>query len=142
MNGKHLLIALSVLLATPAAAETFFLPDDATFTGLGKIIYQAECAACHGADLQGEPNWQQRKPDGKLPAPPHDATGHTWHHAERHLFEITKYGLQKFAGANYQTDMPAYGTKLTDAEIIAVLSYIKSTWPAEIRARHDMMSRQ
>ncbi|TNE39067.1 MAG: cytochrome c, partial [Sphingomonadales bacterium] len=30
-----------------------------------------------------------------------------------------------------------YADTLSDAEIIAVLSYIKSTWPEEIRARHD-----
>lgn len=125
----------------PASAETLFMPDDLNFTGIGKVIYQAECAACHGANLEGEPDWRQRKPNGKMPAPPHDETGHTWHHSERQLFDLTKFGLQKYAGEDYQTDMPAYGKKLTDAEIIAVLSYIKSTWPEEIQQRHDKMSR-
>lgn len=133
---------LSLSSVATAAAETLFIPDDPQFTGIGKVIYQSQCAACHGVDLQGEPDWRQRKPDGKMPAPPHDETGHTWHHSERQLFEITKFGLQKFAGPNYQTDMPAYESTLTDSEILAVLSYIKSTWPEDIRTRHDMMSRQ
>lgn len=144
MTCRMALAAASVLAMTTAvaSAETFFLPDDKDFIGLGSVIYQSECAACHGAKLEGEPDWRQRKANGRMPAPPHDETGHTWHHSERQLFDITKYGLQKFAGEDYQTDMPAYAEKLTDAEIIAVLSYIKSTWPAEIRARHDKMSRQ
>lgn len=120
-----------------AKAEQLFYPDDKTFVVLGALIYDAQCASCHGADLEGAPNWRQRGADGKMPAPPHDETGHTWHHAERQLFEITKYGIQRFAGADYETDMPAYEGILSDPEIIAVLSYIKSTWPEDIRARHD-----
>lgn len=124
----------------PAQAELLFHPNDPTFTGLGRIIYDSECAACHGANLEGQENWRQRLSNGRLPAPPHDETGHTWHHSERNLFEMTKFGPQRFAGADYQSDMPAYADRLTDAEILAVLSFIKSTWPQEIRDRHDAMS--
>lgn len=53
---------------------------------------------------------------------------------------MTKYGIQKFAGPDYKTDMPAFEKKLTDAEIIAVLSYIKSRWPSDVRARNTKMS--
>ena len=31
--------------------------------------------------------------------------------------------------------MPAFGDVLTDDQIIATLAFIKSTWPAPIRAR-------
>ncbi len=37
---------------------------------LGRGVYQTHCAACHGADLEGQPNWRQRGADGLLPAPP------------------------------------------------------------------------
>ena len=43
---------------------------------------------------------------------------------------------------SYQSDMPAYADTLIDAKIIAVLSYIKSTWPQDIRDSHDAMEKQ
>ena len=78
-----------------------------------------------------------------MPAPPHDASGHTWHHPDAVLFGITKHGLVpgKYAPPSYQSDMPAFGKQLSDAEIWAVLGYIKSTWPAKIRAVQEAMTR-
>ena len=125
----------------PAAAVVIDATDAAAVAE-GKQVYVEHCAACHGADLEGEPNWRRRKPDGRLPAPPHDASGHTWHHPDQHLFEMTKRGTAAFVGRGYESDMPAYDGILSDDEIVAVLAYIKSRWPAEIRARHDMMNRQ
>ena len=55
---------------------------------------------------------------------------------------MTKYGIAALVGAGYQSDMPAYETVLSDEEILAVLSYIKSTWPVEIQARHDEINRR
>lgn len=93
--------------------------------------------------MQGQPNWRQRGPDGLLPAPPHDASGHTWHHGDELLFRITKFGVAKVANLNdYATAMPAFEGVLSDEEIIAVLSWIKSQWPTEIRARHDKFNAQ
>jgi len=106
----------------------------------GKQVYAAQCAACHGANLEGQPNWRERRPDGKLPAPPHDATGHTWHHPDDQLFFITKQGTQAIAGPGYKTDMRGFGGVLSDEEIWASLAYIKSNWPADIRARHEHMN--
>ena len=102
---------------------------------IGRQLYDAHCAACHGADLEGEPNWRQRKPDGTLPAPPHDATGHTWHHPDQQLFAITKFGTAALIGPEYQSTMRGFGDELSDAEIWAVLDYIRSRWPDEIRRR-------
>src|SRR5690242_532122 len=59
----------------------------------GQLVYAEYCASCHGEKLEGQPNWQRRLPNGRLPAPPHDESGHTWHHPDDHLFEVTKYGL-------------------------------------------------
>lgn len=118
-------------------------PGDAPTLALGRQVCQARCAACHGAQLQGQPNWRQRGPDGLLPAPPHDASGHTWHHGDELLFRITKFGVAKVANLNdYATAMPAFEGVLSDEEIIAVLSWIKSQWPTEIRARHDKFNAQ
>ena len=98
--------------------------------------------SCHGAKLEGQPNWQTRLPNDRLPAPPHDKTGHTWHHNDALLFKITKLGTKALAGDDYETDMRGFSGELSDKEIIAVLSYIKSTWPAEIRQRHDQMNKR
>jgi len=117
-------------------------PDDAAVLAQGQRVYVAQCAACHGARLEGQPNWRERGPDGKLPAPPHDATGHTWHHPDDVLFRITKHGVAKAANLkDYVSAMPAYEGVLSDEEIVAVLSWIKAQWPTGIRARHDELNR-
>ncbi len=127
----------------PAASVPVSLPSpDPAEIALGERVYVEACASCHGANLEGQPNWQARNADGKLPAPPHDATGHSWHHPDAQLFAITKFGLAPFAGPDYATDMPAFEGTLTDAEIFAVLAYIKSRWPDEIRTRQAEIDAQ
>ena len=106
----------------------------------GKQIYAKNCASCHGVNLEGQKNWMSRLPDGLMPAPPHDQTGHTWHHPDRYLFMVTKYGIEEFIGEKYPNNMPAYKDILSDKEIIAVLSYIKSTWPTKIKEIHNKIN--
>ena len=104
---------------------------------LGRALYDQHCAACHGANLEGAPDWQRPGPDGRLPAPPHDETGHTWHHGDAMLFDYTRRGGQAFLddlGVRFDSGMPAFGDILTDAEIEAILAFIRSTWPEQIRA--------
>ena len=103
----------------------------------GQALYAENCAACHGADLEGQPNWQQQNADGTLPAPPHDETGHTWHHDNQLLFDYTRLGGQaalKARGvAGMVSGMPAFGETLTDDEIWDILAYIRSTWPERVQ---------
>ena len=117
-------------------------PGDPQVVALGKALYGKHCASCHGVELQGQPNWQQRLANGRLPAPPHDASGHSWHHPDKQLFTLTKFGPAALVGGGYESDMPGFMGTLSDEEIYAVLSYIKSTWPREIQARHDEINRQ
>ena len=119
-----------------------FVGNPSARLAVGKAVYDAHCAACHGADLAGQPNWRERLANGRLPAPPHDATGHTWHHDDDMLFTLTKQGPGPFAPPGYQSDMPAYSGTLSDGEIRAVLAYIKSTWPPEIQARQSAITAQ
>jgi mono/diheme cytochrome c family protein len=107
-------------------------PDSGAEIARGRSIYAEFCASCHGANLEGQPDWQTRMPNGRMPAPPHDETGHTWHHPDQDLFRIVNEGVAAIV-PGYETDMPAFGTVLTDGEIIAVLNYIKGTWPEEQR---------
>ena len=116
-------------------------PDDKKVVEAGSGLYQQNCASCHGARLEGQPNWRTRLDNGRLPAPPHDETGHTWHHGEELLFRITRLGSAAVAGSDYETDMQGFADQMSDGEILAVLSYIKSTWPAYIRKQHDSISR-
>ena len=112
---------LVLVLAATMFASTAAMAD-------GQALYLEHCASCHGANLQGQPNWMQRLPNGRLPAPPHDETGHTWHHSDEQLLVIVRDGLDTIA-PGYETDMPAFGEKLNDHEVEAILDYIKQTWP-------------
>lgn len=107
--------------------------SDPQLVARGAVVYQQSCAACHGANLEGQPNWQRMSADGTLPAPPHDASGHTWHHSDQVLFDVTKWGSAAVAGSNFKSAMPVYAEVLDDADIWAVLAYIKSRWPPEIQ---------
>ena len=121
-----------------------FRPDDVQTVRLGESLYRDHCAACHGADLEGEtPDWQVRDADGYLPAPPHDETGHTWHHPDQLLFDMTKHGIAEAANLpDYPTRMPAYDGILADEEFIAILSYIKANWPDPVRQYQDEINRR
>lgn len=126
------------ILGWPAASGTGANPDDRAQVSLGRAIYAENCAACHGAKLEGQPNWQVRKDNGRLPAPPHDENGHTWHHPDEQLFRITELGVKPpLAPEGYESDMPAFGDTLTDEQIWAVLAFIKNTWPTETRDRQS-----
>jgi mono/diheme cytochrome c family protein len=130
-------LALAGCGDAPGSA-TALRPDDAKLVAQGKQVYDQHCASCHGGQLQGQPNWRQRDAAGRLPAPPHDASGHTWHHPDDVLFRITKYGVARAANLkDYVSVMPNYEGTLSDREIVAVLSWIKSQWPPDIRRKHD-----
>ena len=107
---------------------------------LGRVLYVNNCASCHGTNLEGEPNWQSLKEDGAMPAPPHDESGHTWHHDDQLLFDYTKKGGQYVIGGDFKSDMPGFGELLSDEEIWAVLSFIKNSWSEKIRKRQNQIS--
>ncbi|SFU14639.1 c-type cytochrome [Sedimentitalea nanhaiensis] len=103
----------------------------------GQVLYRENCASCHGKSLEGQPNWREPDADGRLPAPPHDETGHTWHHPDSMLFDYTKFGGQATLaamGVELESGMPAFGKQLSDDQIRSILDYIKSAWPARVRA--------
>jgi mono/diheme cytochrome c family protein len=149
---RNIVIVIAVVAGLLAAGVTAWLAqrkhvppisaDDPRQVALGAAVYAARCAQCHGANLEGQPNWRERKANGRLPAPPHDASGHTWHHPDEALFAITKNGMTPYAPAGYESDMPAFGNLLTDEQIAATLAFIESRWPASIRAQHARIDEQ
>lgn len=119
------------------SAET----SDQSLVGLGQQVYADNCASCHGINLEGQSNWKVRDKEGYMPAPPHDESGHTWHHADELLFKITKFGTASLLKGPYKTNMNGYQDILSDREIWAVLAFIKSRWPANIRDRQASLNK-
>ena len=154
MGGKagKIVIVIGVVAAVVITALYALLGSGVTLVGadpgnraqvaLGRTVYGDACASCHGARLEGQPNWRQRNANGRLPAPPHNARGHTWHHDDATLFGITKLGTAEFTGLDIDSDMSAFNDILSDDEIRAVLAYIKSRWPDRIRRRQDSLNRR
>jgi mono/diheme cytochrome c family protein len=144
LSLRIIVLALAVAACSESRApgdDPRASPRDAAKVALGEKVYAQHCASCHGAKLEGQPNWRERLPNGRLPAPPHDESGHTWHHPDFVLFAITKDGLvPPYAPPNYESDMPAFVGKLSDDEIWAVLAYIKSHWRSRevLDARAEM----
>ena len=132
MKRVQLVLALLWSAAAFAGHEL-----DGRDIGNGQALYKEHCASCHGAKLEGQPNWRRIGKDGILPAPPHDETGHTWHHDNRLLFDYTKLGGQALmetrGSTGFKSGMPGLGDTMSDDEIRDVLAYIRSTWPDRIR---------
>lgn len=136
MTVLQVLAIAAAAAAVGAAVVLIFVGEKGGALTEGKALYLAHCASCHGISLEGEADWQSPDQEGFLPAPPHDETGHTWHHDRDLLIAITKFGVAEAAGlGGYQSKMPAFVGVLSDREIEQVIDWIESRWPDEIRAR-------
>ncbi len=129
---RFILAAITAIMAQPLMAAHEFAGRD---TAQGQVLYAENCASCHGTNLEGQPNWRTPDENGILPAPPHDETGHTWHHDSVFLFQYVKFGGQAVMDAmnvaNFTSGMPEFGGTLSDDQIIDILAYIQSTWPEQ-----------
>ena len=147
MTGFSTIFALSLATLAVLAAVALFGAcgqnqereggggDDRNRVSQGESIFRGNCAACHGANGEGQPDWYIRKPDGLLPAPPLNGDGHTWHHGDGTLYKIVRRGGAIYESPdlpNYKSGMPAFGENLSHEEIIAVISYVKSLWGDKI----------
>ncbi|WP_136635542.1 c-type cytochrome [Pseudooceanicola onchidii] len=127
------LAALLIACAATAAQADHRLTGRDVETGAA--LYAENCASCHGAALEGQPDWRSPGADGVLPAPPHDVTGHTWHHDTPLLLEYTLKGGQAALEARgvtgFNSGMPAFEDALTEGQVLDILAYIRSTWPEQ-----------
>lgn len=140
-------IAVSMaLLASQALADydgvlITLEPDNHSLTSEGYFLYQDHCAACHGVDLEGQEGWANNQDADTPLAPAHDDTGHSWHHADDELFEMTKFGFDILMGwEEGRSGMPGYADSLSDTEILAILSFMKSTWSPQSRQWQDQVN--
>ena len=62
----------------------------------GQALYQTHCGSCHGANGEGQFPQDPYFPDatGRVGAPPHDSTGHTWHHPMRCWCKLSRRGVR------------------------------------------------
>lgn len=123
------LALLVTLVGCEQAPATAARVTDPQVLAQGGRVFQDNCAACHGAQAQGAPNWERPGADGKYPPPPLDGTAHAWHHSRAALRQVIKEGTIRVGG-----NMPAWGDKLSEAEIEAVIAWFQSHWPDEIYA--------
>ncbi|TMV10002.1 cytochrome c [Ruegeria sediminis] len=135
LSGFFVLAAIAVVIVVigQGADRKADLGDPAR----GAVLYAENCASCHGANLEGQPDWRSPGEDGVLPAPPHDRTGHTWHHGDGLLFDYTKLGgaemLKRMGVTGVNSGMPGFADSLSDQEIWDILAFIKTSWPERER---------
>jgi mono/diheme cytochrome c family protein len=95
----------------------------------GAALYAQNCASCHGPNLESVPNWRKALPDGSLPPPPQDSSGHSWHHPDTLLLRIIADG----GDPAFHSKMPAFKNKLTVDQMRLILDFIKSKWDKDKR---------
>lgn len=158
MSQRHVAIAMfgivllgiaALVLAGGRRAETVVLDDptlvniagadvaNQRLVALGREIYATYCASCHGLNLEGQFGWQNELPGGGRLAPPLNGGGQAWQRSDQLLFAITSNGGQPYSPPGYRNNMPGFANSLNDTQIWAVLAYMKSSWPPELRAAQE-----
>lgn len=143
MHRAALAIAIGLFGSAAAArpADTALPPLDPALVEEGRGVYAKQCASCHGAHAQGAPNWEQPDARGELPAPPHNAEGHTWKHSDAMLYRIVMHGWRDPFNKTERLTMPAFSGVLSPREVRAVITYLKTFWTPEQRRFQQEESR-
>ena len=113
-------------------------PNNPSQVRLGQLVYASHCAACHGTNLGGVPDFEIAQAHGLEP-PPLNASGHTWHHPDDQLFMIIQSGIHDVPSEKRQRSV--FGDMLTAEQIWEVLAYVKSSWPEHIRDHQKIHTR-
>lgn len=115
-----MLVATLVLAACRGNSQEHEATPSPGLVERGAALYAANCSRCHGFDHGGSLK--------DIP-PPHNANGHTWHHPDQQLIEVTLNGID-FA-VEGQPRMPPFKGTLNESDVRAILAYIKTWWTEE-----------
>jgi mono/diheme cytochrome c family protein len=117
-------IALSLALLEAAPSTAAAGPRGLAFASPqppdGKQLYATACAACHQPDGVGLPDVYPPLAESEW------VTGD-----EERLIRVVLHGLTgeiEVAGEPFSGAMPAWGPSLDDAQIAAILTYIRRSW--------------
>ncbi|MSP47986.1 MAG: cytochrome c [Alphaproteobacteria bacterium] len=124
-----------------AATATDARPDRPAQVALGRTLYRQHCSYCHGVDREGHEDWRPDMPVALGLAPPLDERSPAVDRSDRQVFEQVKFGGQPFLPAGARSQMPAFEFNLTDAQVWALVAYLKNRWPDEALARRERANR-
>jgi mono/diheme cytochrome c family protein len=112
--------AALLTLTLAAFACVLYTPSVARAQSDGKQVFSTTCAACHQATGEGVP--------GVYPP----LAGSEWVTGDdAKVVRILLHGVTgpiEVAGETFNSMMPPWGATLKDADIAAVLTYVRSTW--------------
>jgi mono/diheme cytochrome c family protein len=143
--GLAVLVGYGIITVPGQAASAPSTPHlalDRDRIARGRQVYLRHCAACHGPNAEGAPNWQKPDARGNLPPPPHDDSGHTWRHPDTQLAEIIRDGFRDPFNRTPELTMPPFRGVLSDEEVAAVVGYFKSLWSPEHRRYQEEQNRR
>jgi mono/diheme cytochrome c family protein len=153
-DKTRLLLAAVILLLMAACGPTLLAPNptprpvmvaptdppellvtvtaDADLT-TGKASYDLYCAHCHGYHGEGQtgPTVEDTLRMGMNLIPGHNATYDTYQHPDQLLLRVIQEGVSNPLNRYI---MPAYGSSLSEAEIMQIINYMKLFWTEEQRA--------
>ena len=109
---------LAALVAAGVSLVRAPLPASPRGPEPGRTLFQAHCASCHGAAGRGD-SWRARllflRP-GDVSSPAVASL------PDRYLVDLVRHGGSSFG----KPGMPSFGFVLNDAEIEAVIQYVRS----------------
>ena len=124
-----------------ASTATDADPERPAQVALGRVLYRQHCSYCHGIDREGHEDWRPGMTAASGLAPSLDERSPSVERSDREIFERVKFGGQPFLPATVRSQMPAFEFNLTDAQIWALVAYLKNRWPEEALTRHERANR-
>lgn len=123
------IVAVALSVSACGDSDRSATEEYASVVDEGAALYATHCAACHGGNLEGDPNWMTPNADGSYNPPPQNGTGHTWHHGDPTLVQLISQG-----SPFRESKMPAFGDVLTEEQIVSILEFFRSNWGEQERA--------